>query len=108
LLVAKANPNVNLMPSLWQGTDLFGNERGPNRIQEFIKILHTFRESIGAHRILWGSDYMKGFDKQKSIDWAHFFQNLIQNASEYEYIFSQDEIELMNQENAKRIYHLDN
>ena len=108
LLVAKANPNVNLMPSLWQGTDLFGNERGPNRIQEFIKILHTFRESIGAHRILWGSDYMKGFDKQKSIDWAHFFQNLIQNAGEYEYIFSQDEIELMNQENAKRIYHLDN
>ena len=87
---------------------MFGSERAPDRLEEFVKILHTFRETIGAHRILWGSDYMRGFDKQKSIDWAVFFQNLISNAKKYGYIFTEDEVDLMNHQNAQRIYQLSN
>lgn len=106
LLVASTNPNVTLQLGLWQGSALFGSPRAPDRIAEFLRILHTMREQVGAHRLLWGSDYMRGFDTAASVRWAQLFRDLPAVAREHGFLFNDDEVELMTDANARRLFGL--
>jgi predicted TIM-barrel fold metal-dependent hydrolase len=91
---------------LWQGSALFGSPRAPDRIAEFLRILHTMREQVGAHRLLWGSDYMRGFDTAASVRWAQLFRDLPAIAREHGFLFNDDEVELMTDANARRLFGL--
>ena len=104
LLVASTNPNVTLGLGLWQGSALFGSPRAPDRIAEFLRILHSMREQVGAHRILWASDYMRGFDADESTRWAQLFRNLPALAGEHGFLFDDGEVGLMTDANARRLF----
>ena len=64
------------------------------------------REQIGAHRVLWASDYMRGFDLDESVRWAQLFRNLPAVASEHGFLFNEPEVDLITDANARRIFGL--
>ena len=106
LLVASTNPNVSLGLGLWQGAALFGSPRAPDRIAEFVRILHTMREQVGAHRLLWASDYMRGFNVDHTVRWAELFRDLPGVAREHGFLFDEDEVDLITDRNARRLFGL--
>jgi len=64
------------------------------------------REQVGAHRLLWGSDYMRGFDTDASVRWAQMFRDLPAVAREHGFLFNDDEVELMIDANSRRLFGL--
>lgn len=105
--IGSENPNVNLQLGLWQTSSaIFGGPRSPSRMDEFIKALHIMRDAVGAHRILWGSDHMRGQNEEKNDKWVDLWRNLPETAAKYGYTFTQDEVDLMIDANSRRIFKL--
>ncbi|MFN8532429.1 MAG: amidohydrolase family protein [Dehalococcoidia bacterium] len=106
-MIARVNPNVSLQLGLWQsGAAIFGGPRSPARLGEFVGVLHVMREAVGAHRILWGSDHMRGQNEESNRQWVELWRNLPARAAEFGYGFDEAEVRLMTDENARRIFQL--
>ncbi len=105
LLASFNNPNIVLELSEWQRyANLFGSSKAPSRMGEFLSVLNVMRDQIGAHRIMWGTDYIKGSDLETDKKWADLFKNLPSEAKKYGYTFTQEETDQICFENAKRIF----
>ncbi len=76
----------------------------------FIRTLAEMRDQVGAHRILFGSDYAAGparsGDKSTWGRWVDFIKNLPERASDVGMTFTKEEVSLMLGENAGRILSL--
>jgi predicted TIM-barrel fold metal-dependent hydrolase len=105
VMVASVNPTIHLQLSLWQN-GLFATERAPDRIGEFLRILSTMVTRVGAHRILWGTDFARGSDMDVNKKWANLFLNLPEEAKEYKFLFSDEERDLMCYANSQRLFKL--
>lgn len=76
-------------------------------MREFVTKLGRMRDLVGAHRIIWASDF--GFGPRTSGEksplphWLNTFKHLRETASEYGVTFTQDEVDLMLGENAQRV-----
>ncbi|MCC7368535.1 MAG: amidohydrolase [Chloroflexi bacterium] len=76
----------------------------------FIQKLGVMRDYVGAHRILWASDF--GFGPSTSGDrsplphWLKTFKDLPATAEQYGVKFTQEEVDLMLGGNAQRILNL--
>ena len=64
------------------------------------------REQVGAHRILWASDYMRGFNVDHAVRWATLFRELPDLAREHGFLFDADEVETITDRNARRLFSL--
>ena len=77
----------------------------------FVKTLARMRDTVGAHRILWGSDRQSGprFSGERTgiPRWLQIFKDLPRMASEYDVSFTQEEVDMMLGGNAARILGLD-
>jgi predicted TIM-barrel fold metal-dependent hydrolase len=100
VVVARDHPNTYLELSQW-------GEYALNNPEDFIKKLAYMRDSVGAHRILFATDYMAGpaITEEKSIwpRWVQFFKNLPTTASKYGFKFTEEEVNLILGGNAQRI-----
>jgi predicted TIM-barrel fold metal-dependent hydrolase len=97
LAFSAAKSNLMLDLGAW---DAFGALKEE---EYFVRQMDRMRDAIGAHRIIWSSDYNKG---RIVKPWIEAFQNLPEKAPKYGFSFSQDEIELMFSGNAKRLLKL--
>lgn len=74
---------------------------------EFIRILGEMRDEVGAHRIVWASDYSAGparsGEKSTWPWWVNFMKALPDRAPEFGVSFSKDEVDLILGGNAQRI-----
>ena len=100
VIVARYHPHTYLELSQWA-------EYALKNPADFIKKLAYMKDNVGAHRILFATDYMAGpaITEEKSIwpRWVQFFKTLPETASKYGYTFTDEEIDLILGENARRI-----
>ncbi len=104
ILVASRHPRTYLELSNWNWnmkTDPEGT----------VRALADMRDGVGAHRILFGSDYISGprFGGEKSDmpQWVQFIRELPERARSLGLSFSQEEIDLILGENARRVFNLE-
>ena len=86
--------NIYFDLSEWQ----FGvapTARSPHREEELFRVLHSFRDWWGAHRIMWCTDYMKGHSLEIDRYWVELFKDLPARGKKYGYTFTQEEADLM-------------
>ena len=76
----------------------------------FIQKLGHMRDSVGAHHIIWASDFTFGAQnegaKSPLTAWLQTFQNLPAIAAEHGVTFTQEEVDLMVGGNAQRLLRL--
>ncbi len=87
-------------------------EREAERDEEgFIRTLAEMRDQVGAHRILFASDYSAGparsGEKSTWGNWVNFFKRLPDRAKAFGVTFTQDEVDLILGGNAARLLKLD-
>ena len=105
LTVARYSWNMSLELSNWQSWVTPSPEtKLKSKIPEFLDYLNTVRGAIGAHRIIWGTDYFSSKDWDVTKRWAELFLNLPARGAEYGYEFTQEETDLMCWGNAKRLF----
>ena len=98
LSVAIYKTNVHLDMSLWQ------HWISPD---ELVRKLVWMRDRIGADRVLFGSD-MAGIEVSMTLkQWVDVFRMAPEWAKQLGYRISQEEIDMIMGENARRIYRLD-
>jgi predicted TIM-barrel fold metal-dependent hydrolase len=102
--VASGHVRSYLELSKWNGL----LERDPETL---IRMLATMRDQVGAHRILWASDYAAGPSRSgphnEAAKWLEFFQDLPETAPKFGRRFSREEIDLMLGANAARLLRLE-
>jgi predicted TIM-barrel fold metal-dependent hydrolase len=103
LHIAESNPNAYLELSGW-------NHVAAKNPKKFANILREMIDTVGAHRIFMGSDFAAGpktvGDRNRLPAWLDYLKNLPINAEEYNVQFTDEEIELIMGENAKRMIKL--
>ncbi|MBI4303433.1 MAG: amidohydrolase family protein [Chloroflexi bacterium] len=105
LTVARRAWNMTLELSSWQFSVMPSPEtKLKSKIPEFLDFLNITRSAVGAHRILWATDFHPYKDRDTCRRWAEFFANLPARAAEYDYDFSQEETDLICWGNAKRLF----
>lgn len=100
LHIAGSNPNAYLELSQWH-REASGDPAG------FARILAEMRDSVGAHRILMGSDYSAGprttGDRSWYPGWIEYLRRLPERGADYGVSFSEEEIGLILGGNAERL-----
>lgn len=101
--IARGHPHGYLDLSQWPGD-------ARRDMKEFVTRLGRMRDIIGAHRILWASDFSFGpsnsGDKSPLPHWLKTFKDLPTAGAEYGVTFTQDEVDLMLGGNAQRLLHI--
>jgi predicted TIM-barrel fold metal-dependent hydrolase len=98
--IAGSVTNLYLDLSDWQVTGAL-DERN---IDDFWHVLDVMRNSVGAHRILWGTDMpMTGRGYDQTRRWVQMFESLPEEAGAYGVTFTQEETELICYQNAERL-----
>lgn len=102
--VVAHHPNSYLEISNWN--QLIDDE--PERL---VRLVAKWRDRVGAHRILFGSDHLGGprFGGPRSRlgEWVGFIRDLPNRAKRVGRSFSDDEVELILGGNALRVFELD-
>jgi predicted TIM-barrel fold metal-dependent hydrolase len=100
--VAWTRPNVYLDISSWNefpvGLTL--------NIPELIRKLRIQCDIVGAHHVLFGTDFpgwWMPYDRDETIKYVHILKNLVEIGKEHGAVFSQEEVELIAYGNAERI-----
>jgi predicted TIM-barrel fold metal-dependent hydrolase len=84
----------------WQVTGAL-DERN---IAEFWHVLDVARNTVGAHRMLWGTDLpMRGSGFELTRQWVDMFKNLRERGAEYGVNFTPEEVDLICHGNAERL-----
>ena len=97
---AQGHPHAYLDLSMWP-------RDARKNIADFTVKLGYIRDVVGAHRILWASDF--GFgprnhgERSPLPHWLNTFKELPQKAEQYGVNFTQEEVDLMLGGNAQRI-----
>ena len=123
ILVAMNNPNVYIQIDVWvQGTGVPRDPRTTmfplnafNAEETIVTMLARAKHALGAHRILFGTDTesgpafqgdnsVRGFGYKNLIDW---WRKLPQTAAKYGLSFTDEEIEMILDTNAKRFFKLE-
>ncbi|HSB69745.1 MAG TPA: amidohydrolase family protein [Candidatus Methylomirabilis sp.] len=99
LSIAWHKPNVVLELSTWQWTFL----RDP---REFVRAVATMKDSIGAERIVFGSDFPALRGAMSLRSWVEVFQGLPDLAREHGHRISDSEAQAILGGNAERLLHL--
>jgi predicted TIM-barrel fold metal-dependent hydrolase len=99
LSIAWHKPNVVLELSTWQWTFL----RDP---REFVRAVATMKDSIGADRIVFGSDFPALRGAMSLRGWVEVFQGLPDLAREHGYHISESEAQAILGGNAGRLLRL--
>lgn len=85
-------------------------ERRMTAPEDLVRTLGEMRDQVGAHRILFGSDYAAGpaksGDKSNWGHWIEFFRELPERGRAIGVAFSEDEVALMLGGNAARLLKL--
>ena len=80
-----------------------------HKIPEFLHKLRIMCDTVGAHRIVWGTD-LPGFelphDKIEAIHYTRILRNLVEVGDEHGVVFSREEVELIANGNSERINRL--
>ena len=101
--LARGHPQGYLDLSQWPGD-------ARKDMKEFVLKLGRMRDIIGAHRILWASDFSFGprnnGDRSPLPHWLKTFKELPTVAEEYGVTFTDDEVDLMLGGNAQRLLNL--
>ena len=97
--VASVAPNVHLDISGWQPMAKF-------RPLEFYTTLRTLIDTVGAKRIMWGSDYPALRLLMPEADWARAIGEPADVAQEKGIGFSEAEVAAIMGENAARLLNL--
>ena len=101
--VASRHPGTYLELSNW-------NEHAAKSPNETIRLLARMRDSVGAHRMLFGSDHLGGprFGGERSTlpKWVQFIQELPERAHGLGIAFSQEEVALILGQNAARVFNI--
>jgi len=101
--VASGHPHGYLDLSQWP-------RDARKNLGEFIDKLGRMRDYVGAHRILWASDF--GFgpsnagEKSPLPHWLKTFRDLPTTGEQYGVRFTQEEVDLMLGGNAQRLFNL--
>ena len=123
ILVAMNNPNVYIQIDVWvQGTGIPRDPRTSlfplnafNAEETIVTMLARAKYALGAHRILFGTDTesgpafqgdnsVRGFGYKNLIDW---WRKLPQTAAKYGFSFTDEEIGMILDTNAKRLFKLE-
>jgi predicted TIM-barrel fold metal-dependent hydrolase len=98
--IASGCPNMYLDICDWQ---VLGAIEEHN-IAEFWHVLGVMRNSIGAHRIVWGTDMpMAGKGYEATRTWCRMMHDLPEEAAKYGVTFSSDEADFIRYKNAARL-----
>lgn len=101
--IARGHPHGYLDLSQWP-------QDARKNLGEFVVKLGRMRDTVGAHRILWASDFAFGpanhGDKSPLPHWLKTFQDLPEKAGEFGVRFTREEVDLMLGGNAERILNL--
>jgi uncharacterized protein len=104
MLTASDHPGSYLELSNWNW-NLAGDH------DELARMLLRMRDHVGAHKMLFASDHLGGrrFSGKRSTlaQWVDFVRDLPQRAEKLGLSISEEEIELILGENAKRVFTLD-
>lgn len=99
--IAMAHPHTYLELSQW-------GEEAVQNPEQFISKLAYMRDRVGAHKIIFASDYCAGpgINGRESFwpKWVGIIRSLPEIASRYGYSFSPEEAQLILGENAARVY----
>lgn len=100
--IAGAVTNIYLDLCDWQVTGAL-DERN---ISQFWHVLEIMRDSVGAQRMLWGTDLPMGRGRQFELTrrWVDIFKNLPAEARPYDVTFTEDERDLICFGNAERLF----
>ena len=123
ILVAMNNPNVYIQIDVWiQGIGIPRDPRTSlfplnafNVEETIVTMLARAKYALGAHRILFGTDTesgpafqgdnsVRGFGYKNLIQW---WRKLPETAAKYGFTFTDEEVELMLDTNAKRLFKLE-
>ena len=107
--------NVYLECSLWHREVLGYAGRPAPSEKKFVEMLAQARDSIGAHRIVFGTDRQTGrrWSGDRALygyslkDWVDWWKRLPETAAKYGLHFSQEEVDLILGGNAARALGLD-
>jgi predicted TIM-barrel fold metal-dependent hydrolase len=100
LQIAAGPTNIFLDLTEWQVKGALEERNLP----DLFHALGVMRDTVGAHRILWGSDLpWRGREYELTRRWAEIFRNLPDEAAKYDVGFSQSEAELIAHGNAERL-----
>jgi len=94
--IAWHKPNLLLELSTWQWTFL----RSP---REFVHAITTMKDAIGAHRILFGSDFPALRAAMPLKAWVDAFRRLPELAREHGYRISEAEVQAILGDNAEQL-----
>lgn len=73
-------------------------------IADFWHVLDVARNTVGAHRLLWGTDLpMRGSGFELTRQWVDMFKNLRERGAEYGVDFTPEEVDLICHGNAERL-----
>ena len=100
-----AGSTWNIYPEVgdWQVTGAL-DERN---IADFWHVLNILRNSVGAHRVIWGTDLpMRGRGYETTRRWVEMFKNLPEEAAKYGVSFTQEEAEMICHGNLERLLNL--
>lgn len=104
LHISTSNPNAYLELSGW-------NEAAARDPAGFAHTLAEMRDTVGAHRILMGSDYAAGprtsGERSRYGAWIDYLRTLPSAGADYGVSFSEEEIALILGGNAQRLLGLD-
>jgi predicted TIM-barrel fold metal-dependent hydrolase len=92
--------NIYLDLCDWQVTGALDDRN----IAEFWHVLDVMRNTVGAHRMLWGTDLpMRGRGYELTRRWTEMFRGLPAAAREFGVTFTDQEAALICHENAERL-----
>lgn len=98
--LAAPYPNITLDVTDWQVTGALEE----HNIAEFWHVLDVMRNTVGAHRIVFGTDMpIAGKGYELTRHWCEMFANLPEEAAKYGVRFLPDEAELIAHGNAERL-----
>jgi predicted TIM-barrel fold metal-dependent hydrolase len=76
-----------------------------HNIAEFWHVLEVMRKTVGANRILWGTDLpMQGAGYEVTRRWVNLIKNLPEEGAKYGANFSQEETEMICHGNAEHLF----
>lgn len=93
--------NIYLDLTEWQATGALDDYN----INSFWHVMDVMRNSVGAHRILFGTDMPAGRGRgfETTRRWCNIFKNLPEEAAKFNVTFTPEETELMCHANTERL-----
>jgi predicted TIM-barrel fold metal-dependent hydrolase len=98
--IASGVTNIHLDICDWQVLGILDEWN----IADFWHVMDVMRNSVGAHRIVWGTDLpMRGKGYEQTRTWVEMFKNLPEESAKFGVTFTEEERDLICHQNAERL-----